>query len=245
MPTGYIEERAGGKRARLLIGLSVLVCLIVVLRFLPFTTWLGLFNNWVKGLGTIGYVIFIIGYVAATVLFLPGSVLTLGAGFIFGVIGGSIVASIGSVAGASLSFMIARYLARDRVSHRLSQSEKFGVIDAVIGEQGGKIVLLLRLSPIFPFNALNYLLGLTAVKFWHYLVASWIGIMPGTVLYVYLGFIGKAGMETASWGVEKSSLEYISLIGGLILTAVGTVYVTRIARRALRENLPQNGVDSK
>ena len=128
----------------------------------------------------------------ATVLFLPCSVLTVGAGFAFGIAWGTLVVSIGSTTGASLAFLISRYVARDRIVAIAEKNAKFKAIDRAIGRQGWKMVGLLRLSPAIPFNLSNYVYGLTAVRFWPYVLASWIGMFPVTLLYVYLGAFGQA-----------------------------------------------------
>jgi uncharacterized membrane protein YdjX (TVP38/TMEM64 family) len=212
-----------------------IVALFVGLRLLPITEWLNSFNLWVAGLGAIGVVIFIIIYALATVLFVPGSVLTIGAGFIFGLGLGVVAVSIGSVTGAALAFLASRYLARKKIESLARRNEKFESIDRAIGEQGWKLVFLLRLSPLIPFNLSNYFYGVTAVKFWPYVLASWIGMLPGTVLYVYLGTVGKAGVESATGGGRaRSALEWAFLIVGLIATVIVTVWVTQIARTALR-----------
>ena len=235
MPEEPKEERQKKAPVKLVIGIAIIVAVIILAKILPVQVWLVAFNDWVEGLGYVGYLVFVGMYILATVLFLPGSVLTIGAGFLFGVIGGSVAVSVASTVGASLAFLIGRHIARNRVASRLSKNERFAAVDSAIGKEGGKIVLLLRLSPVFPFNALNYLLGLTAVKFWHYVIGSWLGMMPATVLYVYLGHIGKAGLEAASGGGGKTPLEYAFLGFGLVITAIVTVYITKVARKALRE----------
>ena len=194
------------------------------------------FNLWIEGLGNWGYFAFFGMYVLSTILFLPGSVLTLAAGFSFGIVAGSLVASLSATVGAFLAFLIARYLVRDTVLKKLSGNVKFAAVDSAIGREGGKIVLLLRLNPISPFNSLNYLLGLTSIRFWSYLLASWIGMIPGTILYIYLGVVGKAGMEAASGGQGRSTLDHIFLGIGLIATLILTIYIAQIARKALQES---------
>ena len=227
---------------KLVVGIIAFVALIAALRLLPLRTWLEAFNTWVIDLGVIGYILFVAVYMMSAVFFVPGSVLTLGAGFAFGVVRGSVVVSIGATLGAALAFIVARYLAREKIEAKLSEHAKFKLIDSAIGDEGSKLVLLLRLSPVFPYVWLNYLLGLTAVKFWPYVLASWIGMIPGTVLYVYLGYAGKAGLEAVSGG-GKTSLEYIFLGIGFIITVFVTVFVTAIARKALKksalENIPE------
>ncbi len=201
---------------------------------LPVGEWLKHFNEWVAGLGFLGPVVFAALYILATVLMAPGLVLTIGAGFAFGVVTGFLTVSVGATIGASLAFLIARFVAREKIAARLAQNEKFKVIDQAVGKQGWKIVGLLRLSPLVPFNLSNYLYGLTAVRFWPYVLASWIGMMPGTLLYVYLGAAGRAAVPGASdGGRQRSSLEWALFGVGLLATALVSVIVTRAARRAL------------
>ncbi len=220
----------------------VVAALFVASQLLPVKEWLNSFNQWVGGLGPIGVVIFIIVYALATVLFVPGSVLTVGAGFIFGLTVGVFAVSIGSTIGAALAFLISRYIARRKIEALASRNEKFKAIDRAIGEQGWKLVFLLRLSPLIPFNISNYFYGITAIEFWPYVLASWIGMLPGTVLYVYLGTFGKATVEAAAGGGRtRSPLEWALLGLGLIATVVVTVWVTQIARKALRKTkLPEH-----
>lgn len=217
------------------IGLAiVIVALLVAVRALPVTNWLTGFNYWVAHLGIWGVLLFILVYIFATVLFFPASILTIGAGFIFGVLLGTVVVSIAATAGAALAFLIARYLARDQIERQVANNARFKRIDRAIGERGAKLVFLLRLSPLIPFNFSNYFYGLTAVKFWSYVLASWIGMLPGTLLYVYLGAAGKATLSgAAGQALGRSPWEYALFGVGLIATVVVTVWVTRIARREL------------
>ena len=144
--------------------------------------------------------------------------------------------SISATISASLSFLIARYLARDWVVSKAKQNAKFNAIDQAIGKQGWKIVGLLRLSPALPFSLSNYLYGLTAIRFVPYVLATWIGTFPGTLMYVYLGVIGKAGLDAASGDGGSSSAQQALLIIGLIATIAVTIFVTRIAQKALKES---------
>lgn len=219
------------------IGLAaVVVALFIGARMLPLQEWLGRFNDWVSGIGPLGVLVFAGFYAVAAVLFVPGSVLTIGAGFVFGLLWGTVAVSIGSTLAAAAAFLIARYVAREKVSQWAKTNPKFNAIDQAIGKQGWKIVALLRLSPLVPFSLSNYLYGLTAVRFWPYVMASWAAMLPGTVLYVYLGVVGKAGIEAAAGrGEARSPLETVFLIVGLIATGVATWFVSRIARKALRE----------
>ncbi|HKB99322.1 MAG TPA: TVP38/TMEM64 family protein [Terriglobales bacterium] len=219
------------------IGLAIVIlALLIAARALPVTDWLTRFNYWVAHLGVWGVLLFILVYILATVLFFPASILTIGAGFIFGVLLGTVIVSIAATVGAALAFLIARYLARDQIEHRVAHNPRFKRIDRAIGERGAKLVFLLRLSPLIPFNLSNYFYGLTSVKFWSYVLASWIGMLPGTLLYVYLGAAGKAGLSGAAGQTSgRSPWEYLFFGVGLIATVMVTVWVTYIARRELRK----------
>jgi uncharacterized membrane protein YdjX (TVP38/TMEM64 family) len=217
------------------IGLAVvIIALFTAVRVLPITDWLARFNYGVADLGIWGVLLFILVYILAAVLFFPASILTIGAGFIFGLLLGTAIVSIAATAGAALAFLIARYLARDQIERQVANNSRFKRIDRAIGERGAKLIFLLRLSPLIPFNLSNYFFGLTAVSFWPYVLASWIGMLPGTLLYVYLGAAGKAGLSGAVGQPSgRSPWEYVFFGVGLIATLVVTFWVTRIARREL------------
>lgn len=180
-------------------------------------------------LGPWGPVIFVTLYVGATVLFIPGSVLTLGAGAVFGVVWGSVYVSLGSTLGATAAFLVGRYLARDAIARKIEGDARFSALDRAVAAEGWKIVGLARLSPVFPFTLLNYAFGLTRVSLRDYVLASWIGMMPGTVMYVYLGSVAQA----ATAGRNRSVGEWTLYGVGLLATAIITIFITRIARRAL------------
>lgn len=208
---------------------AVLVLLVLAFRFLDGPELLRQFLAGVERLGPWGPVLFIGLYVVATVFLIPGSVLTLGAGAAFGVVWGSIYVSVAATLGATAAFLVGRYFARDAVARRISGNARFAAIDRAVGEEGWKIVGLTRLSPVFPFTLLNYAFGLTRVSLRDYVVASWIGMMPGTVLYVYLGSLAQA----ASGERARTPGEWALYGLGLLATVVVTVLITRIARRAL------------
>jgi uncharacterized membrane protein YdjX (TVP38/TMEM64 family) len=179
--------------------------------------------------------VFIAGYVVAVVAFVPASLLTLAGGAIFGVAAGTAYVFVAAVIGSSLAFLIARYVARAAIERRLAGNDKFAAIDQAVGRSGRFIVFLLRLSPAFPFNLLNYGLGLTSVRFTDYLAAS-IGMLPGTLLYVYSGKTVGDVAALAGGATPERGGSYFALLGaGLLATAAVTVLVTRIARRALAE----------
>ncbi len=194
--------------------------------------------DWVAARGIAGVAVFAAAYVVATVLFVPGSILTLGAGFVFGVIGGTAAVSVASTVGATAAFLVGRYVARDWVAARTSAMPRFGAIDAAVGREGWKIVLLTRLSPVFPFNLLNYAYGLTAVRPIPFVLASWIGMLPGTVMYVYIGSLA-ASVATLGGTTERGPLQWTLYGLGLAATVAVTVFVTRLARNALQQELPE------
>lgn len=183
-------------------------------------------------LGAWGPVLFVLLYVAATVLFLPGSILTLGAGVVFGLARGGVIVSISATLGATAAFLVGRYVARDWVAGKIEGNPKFKAIDEAVAREGWKIVGLTRLSPVFPFNLLNYAFGLTRVSLSHYVIASWIGMMPGTVMYVYLGSVAGS-LAGAGGGTSRTPAEWALYAVGLAATIGVTVHVTRLARRAL------------
>ncbi len=189
--------------------------------------------DWVEQLGTAAPVIFILMYIVACVFFIPGSALTLGAGAIFGVVKGSVIVSIGSTLGATAAFLVGRYVARDWVARKISKSAKFAAIDQAVGNEGWKIVGLTRLSPVFPFSLLNYAYGLTKVTLRDYVLASWIGMMPGTVMYVYIGSLARLGVEAQT----ATTVQTVLRIVGLLATIGVTVFVTKIAKKALGGSL--------
>jgi uncharacterized membrane protein YdjX (TVP38/TMEM64 family) len=207
--------------------------------FLPVKAWLIKALEWTQGLGIWGPVFVAAFYIVACVLFLPGSILTLGAGFIFKVVVGSITVSIGSTLGACAAFLVGRTVARKWIAGKVARNEKFKAIDEAVAQQGFKIVLLTRLSPIFPFNMLNYAFGLTKISFWKYALSSWIGMMPGTIMYVYLGAGLRSLADVAAGQVEKSTAAKIFFWLGMGVTLIVTLFVTGVARNALKNAVPQ------
>jgi uncharacterized membrane protein YdjX (TVP38/TMEM64 family) len=190
--------------------------------------------QWISGLGSTAPLVFIPLYVVACVLFIPGSILTLSAGFLFGVVRGSMYVSVAATLGATLAFLIGRYFARQWVAARLANYPKFKAVDEAVAREGWKIVALTRLSPVFPFNLLNYAFGLTNVGVRDYVVASWAGTLPGTILYVYLGSLAGDLTRVATGRAEGSPAEWALYTIGLLATITVTVYVTRVSNRALK-----------
>lgn len=192
--------------------------------------------QWVDGLGVLGPLAFVGIYAVGTVAFVPGSLLTLAAGAIFGLLEGTLYVFAAAVLGSTAAFLVARYVARDAIARRVAASPRFDAVDRAIGEQGRRIVFLLRLSPVFPYNLLNYALGLTRVGTLDYVIAS-VGMLPGTLLYVYygkvIGDVAKLAAEDAA--PDQGFAYYAVLVLGLAATIAVTAVVTRLARRALRE----------
>jgi len=188
---------------------------------------------WTASAGLPGQAAFVGLYVLACVAFLPGSVLTLGAGAAFGLWKGFVLVSIGSTLGACAAFLAGRYFLRDWVSRKLDKVPVFAAVAGAVGHEGWKVVLLTRLSPVLPFNLLNYAYGLTTVGFMEYALASWIGMIPGTFLYVYLG--AAAGEAARGGSRARTPAEWAFYAGGLAATAVAAWLVGRTAKRALKK----------
>jgi len=240
-PYSKIREMSNDKNAhksaigRIVALTLIIIALFLAMRFLPVQQRLMNFNDWVSQMGVAGIFIFVVVYAVATVLLAPGSILTIGAGFAFGLWKGFLAVSAGATIGASLAFLIARFIARDKLEAIARRNEKFRKIDNAIAREGTKLIFLLRLSPVMPFNLSNYFYGLTGVRFWPYVVASWIGMMPGTFLYVYIGAASKAAVAAAAGGeAVKHSWQYWTFLSvGFFATIIVTIWVTKIARDAL------------
>jgi uncharacterized membrane protein YdjX (TVP38/TMEM64 family) len=196
------------------------------------------FRLWVAGLGVWAPAAFILGYAVATVAFVPGSAFTLAAGAVFGLLWGTVYAFTGATLGASLAFLVARYVARGWVERKLAESPRLRAVDRAVARDGGKIVALLRLSPALPFNLLNYALGLTRVGFWPYLLACF-AMIPGTLLYAYYGKVFGDVVAATGGRAGKSPWEWALLGVGLAATVAATVLITRRARKALAEDLEE------
>lgn len=189
--------------------------------------------QWIDSLGAEGAIAFIIIYIIATVAFLPGSILTLGAGVVFGLVWGSLYVFIGATLGAMAAFLVGRYLARSWVASKIAGNKNFTAIDLAVGKAGLKIVLLTRLSPIFPFNLLNYAFGITGVSLKDYLIGS-VGMIPGTIMYVYIGSLaGDLAMIGTQTQPTNPTLQWAINILGFMATVAVTIYITRVARKAL------------
>lgn len=230
------DRSGGGSRraaARLAAAALALAALVALGRL--WGAHLPEFKAWVAGLGPFGPAVFVAGYAAAVMALAPASILTLAAGAIFGVAAGTLYVFVAATLGSCAAFLVARYLARGAVERRIEGNARFAAIDRAVGEQGRKIVFLLRLSPLFPFNLLNYALGLTRVRFVDYAVAA-LGMLPGTLAYVYAGKVaGDVATLAGGAATRRSALEYAVWGVGLVATFAVALIVARIARRALAE----------
>jgi uncharacterized membrane protein YdjX (TVP38/TMEM64 family) len=213
------------KNVKLLIIAGLVFAVGTGFQFLPVREWLIRFQDYIDHFGPLGPIVFALIYVVLTIFLIPGSALTLGAGAIFGLWRGAVTVIIGANLGALCSFMLARTFLRNKVEQWAKGNPKFDALDSAIGREGFKMVLLSRLSPVFPFTLLNYLLGLTKVRVKTYVLANLIGMLPGTFLYVYLGATARGALTGSSGLIVKAI--------GLAATIAVVALITRTARRAL------------
>ena len=193
---------------------------------------------WVQNLGSLGAIAFISIYIVATVALVPGSILTLGAGLIFGVVWGSVYVLVGAVVGETCAFLLGRYLLRNWIEDRIAQNRTFAALDRALKRSGLKIILLTRLSPIFPFSLLNYAFGITKISLKDYFLGS-IGMIPMTVVYVYFGSLAGDLATIGSASQLAPELQGIIKIIGFLATISCTLYLTRIARQVLEQSLAE------
>ena len=193
----------------------------------------------ISDLGPWAPVCFILIYIVACLTFFPGFILTMGAGILFGIFHGTLYVSIGATLGAACAFFISRYIARRWVLKHFARNPKFRAIDDAVANEGWKIVGLIRLSPVFPFIPMNFIFGLTKIPFWQFFFATWLGIIPVCLLFVYLGTllgdIAALGTQPVAAGKTKWILSGI----GIGTTAVVSFFIARIARKALANRLPE------
>jgi uncharacterized membrane protein YdjX (TVP38/TMEM64 family) len=222
--------------------LVILAALLIAARLLPVKSELPVFLEWIRGLGLMGGLLFGLVYALGTILFFPGSLLTLASGFLFGPIWGTVIASPASVLGATGAFLLGRTAARNWIAGKVASSPKFAALQGAIGKEGLKILMLVRLSPVFPFSLVNYAFGLTGIRLRDYALGSWIAMLPGTFLYVYLGSLITDAAALASGAkppAAGSTAQRVMLWAGLIATLAVVVLVTRTARRALARAVPE------
>jgi uncharacterized membrane protein YdjX (TVP38/TMEM64 family) len=209
------------------VALVVLIlCVIVTLRYLGIGEKLGDLRQWIEEFGSLAPLVYVLIYIIAVVAALPGAAITIAGGALFGSVTGVILVSIGSTIGASLAFIIARYVARNAIVRRLSGNETFHKLDRMTEEHGAIIVAITRLVPIFPFNLLNYGFGLTRVPFWTYIFWSWLCMIPGTILYV-------VGTDAVVSGVSQGNVPW-PLVAAMVAAGIVLFLLVKFARRRLR-----------
>ena len=201
-------------KARAAIFLLVLAALAAAVILLPVREWLGGGSPWIDDHRRIAWLIYIALYVVATVCLLPGLILTISAGAIFGLPAGVALASVGSLLGATAAFFVGRTFARDWIGQKIAAWPRFRALDRALGARGFWIVLLTRLSPLFPFNLLNYAYGISSVRPRDYVLASWIGMFPATVLYVYAGSAAASLTAALSRGGGNGAHRPGAAVGG-------------------------------
>ncbi len=216
--------------ARVVLAVVAAIALVALARTLPVGEWLGALQGWADGRGILGMVVFALVYAACVVAFVPASILTLGAGAVYGLWPGALVVLAGASLGAVLSFLLARTAFRARVESWAAENPRFRALDGAVAREGGRIVFLVRLSPVFPFTYVNYLFGLTGVGALPYSVATVVGMVPGTIAYVYLGSVAA----TAASGTA-STIRTALQIAGAGAAILVTVWVARLAKRAIRD----------
>ncbi len=220
-------------KLRIAVAVALLTALAAAYVFFPVGMWLGAFVRWVQGLGALGAVVFGLAYVLASVLLVPGSLITLAAGFTFGAGWGTVIVSLSSTAGAALSFLLGRFVAQDWVAAKAQARPRFQAMYRAIDKEGFKVILLTRLVPIFPFGFLNYGFSVTRVPFWKYVLASWLGMLPATVMYVYFGSAAGSLARVLSGEVHHTPLQTALFVVGGLAAVLVTVFLTRRARREL------------
>lgn len=227
------------RRVKRVSQVLIVLGVLALLRLLPAAEAVSSLAAWVEDLGALAPVAFVGAYVAVTLLMMPASLLSLAAGALFGLWTGTLVVVAGATLGMAATFLIGRYLARPAVERRFARNPRFAAIDRAVGQGGWRIVALLRLSPAVPFNLQNYLYGLTAIRFWPCILTSAVTILPGTFTFVYLGYASRAGLG-ALGGADsgRGPGQWALMVLGLAATITATVYITKLARRAIQAQEP-------
>ena len=223
----------------------MVVTMLVAIALLPVSEWLALGIVWIEARRALAWIVYLATYIIATVLVVPVSILTLAAGYLFGFPLGVVLASAGSVLGASGAFLVGRFFIRDWVAKRIADLPRFRALDQATRHEGFLIVFLTRLSPLFPFNLINYGLALTSVRFRDYFFASWLGMLPVTTLYTYVGSVAKNLTDLTSGGLQGSGFSRTLVLVGLAASAVLTVLVTRKATRTLSQHLAREPTEQE
>jgi len=225
MASEAFAEKKKNNLWRPIIFIILLMAAIILLRFWGVGEKLTDLRAWIGGLGSWGPLVFVLIYIIAVVLALPGLAITIAGAALFGSVWGVVLVSIASTIGASIGFLISRYLARDFIVRKFSQNEKFQKLDHLTKEHGAIIVAITRLVPLFPFNFLNYGFGLTGVRFRTYVFWSWLCMLPGTVLYV-------VGTDAIISGLTEGRIPW-SLVIVILIVVIVLTFLVYWARKKL------------
>ena len=223
------RRRRGARRWLWALGIALVVPLMVAGFKSPVGSWIASFRGWIDGFGAWGLVVFALAYVVATIAMLPCAPLSVVAGLAWGPWGFPLVLAA-AITGSSLAFQIGRHFAQERVHAWAATRPRWEAVIDAVSEQGWKIVLLLRLSPVVPFNVQNYLFGITTISFVPYAAATAVGILPGSLLFISIGALGH-GAEDA----EGRNLNWVLFGVGLAATVAAAVLVTRGVLAKLRD----------
>ncbi len=218
----------------------------VVCRIFPIADWLAQIQQQVMHLGFWSAICYPLLYACCNVLLLPGGVLSVGGGFFFGLWWGFLIVLIGNVGGAAISFLISRSIGRHWLHGRLLRNPKLRALEPAVRREGWKIILLSQLHPFFPTSLLNYLYGLTPVRFRTCMLWVAIGQTPGLFLYVYIGTLGQLGLNLFRGKSHPRIIEYVIWGGGLATSVLVLTMMGRMALRLLQamENKPVRAADS-
>lgn len=228
----------GRKIARSILIPLLFIGLIAFARSPVPREWAKVALEYMRTLGHWAPVLFILAYILACLTFFPGVLLTLGAGILFGVLRGTIMVVLGASLGAACAFLVSRYLARRWVIAKFGHLPHFKAVDEAVAAEGWKIVGLIRLSPAFPFTAMNFIFGLTRIPFWHFFCASAVGLVPLTALFVYIGWLTGDLADLGARPAIPGNFKWIILAFALITTVIVTGLVTKTVRRALKQPDP-------
>ena len=226
-----MEDYAAGKKSnnrkiwKLILFIILLVAVVVLFHLMGWGDKLALLRGWINDLGIWGPLVFVLLYIIAVVLALPGSAITIAGATLFGSVWGVVLVSIAATIGAGICFLISRYLARDLILRKLAQNDKFLKLDRLTEKHGAIVVAITRLIPLFPFNVLNYGFGLTAVNFWTYVFWSWLCMLPGTILYV-------VGTNAIFSGISSGKIPWV-LVSVIVLAGIILAFLVRLARKKL------------
>ena len=231
------------RRRKLLLAVLISGMLLTLALMTPFAEHLNEVAAWIAKHQTEARVTFVVSYIVASVLALPASVLTLAAGLLFGLPLGAALVFVGSVTGAALAFLTGRFIAHDWVARSLGHTARYRALALATRSKGFLIVLLARLSPLIPFNVLNYGLSVTHVRFKHYLLATALGLPPVILIYVYLGTLARDLTELSAGSGPQHAAARLAFGGGLLATLAIAGLIARIATRALNAELEHAGAD--